>query len=262
MSEDFVLDAQARDDLGKGASRRLRRLAEQVPAIIYGGKAAPANISLSHKDLIKHLENEAFYSHIIKLNVDGKAQNVILKDLQRHPSKPMVLHADFLRVSKSTRLTTSVPIHILNGPASKGVKQQAGVIMHNLLQLEISCLPADLPEAIDVDIIDLEVGQILHISDLKLPKGVTSVALAHGADHDLPVVAINKPKGASTDDEEGEAEQSQCATGGCIVGDQQDDYFVTGALRLPAGGVGTSTINGQVGGGPALGLARVQLGDE
>src|SRR5690554_481885 len=201
---DFVLNAVARDDLGKGASRRLRRLAGEVPAIVYGGKAAPVSISVLQKDLQKHLENEAFFSQIISLSVDGKAQDVILKDMQRHPSKPIILHADFQRVSKSTRLTTNVPIHILNGPASKGVKQQAGVIMHNLLQLEVSCLPADLPEAIDVDIIDMEVGQILHISDLKLPKGVTSVALTHGANHDLPVVAINKPKGGSAEDEEEE----------------------------------------------------------
>jgi large subunit ribosomal protein L25 len=205
---DFVLNAVARDDLGKGASRRLRRLAGEVPAIIYGGKAAPTSIKVLQKDLQKHLENEAFFSHIISLNVDGKAQDVILKDLQRHPSKPLILHADFQRVSKLTRLTTNVPVHILNGAASKGVKEQGGVIMHNLLQLEISCLPADLPEAIEVDIIDMEVGQILHISDLKLPKGVTSVALSHGHDHNLPVVAINKPRGAAADDdaEEGEAE--------------------------------------------------------
>lgn len=197
MSENFVLNAAARNDQGKGASRRLRREAGLVPAVIYGGEAAPASITVPHKDLTKQLENEAFFSHIIELNVDGKSQSVILKDLQRHPSKPLILHADFLRVSKTTKLQTNVPIHILNGNASKGVKQQGGVIMHNLLQLEISCLPADLPEAIEVDIIDLEVGQILHISDLKLPKGVTSVALIHGADHNLPVVAINKPKGSS-----------------------------------------------------------------
>ncbi len=201
MSENFILDAQARDDLGKGASRRLRRLEGLVPGIVYGENKDPVSISINHKDLVKHLETEAFYSHIISLNIAGKAEDVILKDLQRHPSKTQILHADFQRVSKSTRLTTNVPIHIVNGPASKGVKQQGGVIMHNLLQLEISCLPADLPEAIEVDIIDMEVGQILHIADLKLPKGVTSVALAHGGDHNLPVVAINKPKGGAAEEE-------------------------------------------------------------
>ena len=206
MSEDFVLNAVARDDLGKGASRRLRRLAHQVPAIIYGGPAAPVSISLSHKDLIRHLENEAFYSHIISLNVDGKVQDVILKDLQRHPAKPMVLHADFLRVSKSTKLHTHVPLHFLNEATSKGVKLQGGKVVHNLVQLDVTCLPADLPEFIEVDLAEMEVGQILHISDLKLPKGVTSVALSHGADHDLAVVTVQKPKGGADEEAEAEAE--------------------------------------------------------
>src|SRR5690606_21835246 len=180
MSEDFKLNAVARNDLGKGASRRLRRLAAQVPAIIYGGDKEPTNISVAQKELLKHLESEAFFSHIISLNVDGKAQDVILKDLQRHPSKPMIMHADFQRVSKSTKLHTNVPLHFLNEASSKGVKEQGGKIVHNLVQLEITCLPANLPEFIEVDIADMEVGQILHISDLKLPKGVTSVALSHG----------------------------------------------------------------------------------
>jgi large subunit ribosomal protein L25 len=209
MSEDFVLNAVARDDLGKGASRRLRRLAEQVPAIVYGGKKKPASISVSHKDLLKHLENEAFYSHIISLVVDGKAEDVILKDMQRHPAKPRVLHADFLRVSKTTKLTTSVPLHFINEETSKGVKLQGGKIVHNMVQLEITCLPANLPEFIEVDLADMELGQILHISNLKLPKGVTSVALSHGPDHDLPVVSISKPKGASVDEAAAEGAEGE-----------------------------------------------------
>ncbi|MGM8226777.1 50S ribosomal protein L25/general stress protein Ctc [Cellvibrio sp. ARAG 10.3] len=205
MSEDFVLDAQARDDLGKGASRRLRRLEGLVPGIVYGGSKNPVNISINHKDLVKHLENEAFYSHIISLNIAGKAEDVILKDLQRHPSKAQVLHADFLRVSKSTKLHTSVPLHFINEASSKGVKLQGGKVVHNLVQLEVSCLPANLPEFIEVDLAEMEVGQILHISDLKLPKGVTSVALSHGADHDLAVVTMLKPKGGSDEEAEGGA---------------------------------------------------------
>src|SRR5690554_4216832 len=200
MSEDFVLHATSRSDLGKGASRRLRRLADQVPAIVYGGgNRKPVSISLSHKDLSKQLENEAFYSHIISLVIDDKAEDVILKDLQRHPAKPQIMHADFFRVSKTKKLQTSVPLHFLNEDTSKGVKQQGGQIIHNMVQLEVSCLPANLPEFIEVDLADVEVGQVVHISDIKLPKGVTSVALSQGADHDLPVVAINKPKGASED---------------------------------------------------------------
>ncbi|WP_193907327.1 50S ribosomal protein L25/general stress protein Ctc [Cellvibrio polysaccharolyticus] len=202
MSEDFVLNAAARNDLGKGASRRLRREQGLVPAVIYGGEADPVSVSIAHKDLLKQLENEAFFSHIINLVVDGKSQNVILKDLQRHPAKPLVLHADFLRVSKSTKLHTNVPLHFVNEATSKGVKQQGGKVIHNLTQLEILCLPADLPEFIEVDLAEVEVGQIVHISDLKLPKGVTSVALSHGADHDLAIATIQKPKGGDTEGEE------------------------------------------------------------
>ena len=210
MSEDFILNAESRNDLGKGASRRLRRLAGLVPGIVYGGNKKPANITVSHKELTKHLESEAFYSHIISLVVDGKAEDVILKDLQRHPAKAQLIHADFMRVSKTKKLNTSVPLHFLNEDTSKGVKMQGGNIVHNMVQLEISCLPANLPEFIEVDLADVELGQVVHISDIKLPKGVTSVALSHGEEHDLPVVAINKPKGASADDaedaEEGEAD--------------------------------------------------------
>ena len=209
MSEDFVLHATNREDAGKGASRRLRRLEGLVPAIVYGGKKKPASISVNHKDLMKQLENEAFFSHIISLVIDDKAEDVILKDLQRHPAKPEIVHADFMRVSKTKKLNTSVPLHFLNEETSKGVKLQGGNIVHNMVQLEISCLPADLPVFIEVDLKDVEVGQVVHISDIQLPKGVTSVALSHGEDHDLPVVAVNKPKGGTDDDEDAEGEDAE-----------------------------------------------------
>jgi len=202
MSEDFVLNAQARDDLGKGASRRLRRLEGKVPAIVYGGRKKPASIMVSQKELTKHLESEAFFSHIIELNIDGKSENVILKDLQRHPARGFTQHADFQRVSKTTKLHTSVPLHFLNEEKAKGVKLQGGKIVHNMVQLDITCLPADLPEFIEVDVTDLELGQSLHISDLTLPKGVESVELSHGEDHDQPVVSINKPRGMASDEAE------------------------------------------------------------
>lgn len=202
MSEDFKLDATARNDLGKGASRRLRRLAGQVPAVIYGGNVAPASVSVSHNELMKHLEHEAFYSHIISLNVDGAAQDVILKDVQRHPSKPTVLHLDFLRVDKSTKVHTHVPLHFINEAISKGVKIQGGKVVHNLTQLDILCFPHQLPEFIEVDLSNAEVGTILHISDLKLPSGVVSADLQKGADHDLAVATVVKPKGGADDSAE------------------------------------------------------------
>ncbi|TQV84797.1 50S ribosomal protein L25/general stress protein Ctc [Exilibacterium tricleocarpae] len=208
-AEDFVLNAEARADAGKGASRRLRRLAEKVPAVVYGGKKKPQSIAVGHNELLKHLENEAFYSHIIELNVDGKSENVILKDLQRHPAKALVMHADFLRVSKTKKFSTRVPLHFINEEKCVGVKMQGGSISRNMTELDINCLPADLPEYIEVDLAEIEAGQIVHISDLTLPKGVESVALSHGAGHDLPVATVNKPRGSVEDgDEESEEEGS------------------------------------------------------
>ncbi len=208
MSEDFVLNAEIREDAGKGASRRLRRLEGQVPAIIYGGSKKPVNIQVPHKDLIKQLENEAFYSHVVTINIGDKSESVLLKDLQRHPAKAQILHADFLRVSKTKKVNVKVPLHFLNEESSTGVKQQGGKVAHTMTELEITCLPADLPEFIEVDLAGIEVGQTLHISDLKLPKGVASVELALGADHDGAVASCNKPKGAAADEaaegEEGE----------------------------------------------------------
>ena len=194
MSTDFTLQAKGREDTGKGASRRLRRLAGDIPAIVYGGKKAPAKISLAHKDVIKALENEAFYSHIISLDVDGKSEDVIIKDIQRHPAKAIVMHMDFFRVSKTTKLQTKAPLHFINEDTCVGVKLGGGLIAHSMTELEISCLPKDLPEYIEVDMAEVEIGDTVHISDIKLPKGVESVALSHGEDHDLPVAAVNKPK--------------------------------------------------------------------
>ena len=196
MSTEFTLHAKGREDTGKGASRRLRRLAGDIPAIVYGGKKAPTQISLAHKDVIKALENEAFYSHIISLDVDGKSEDVIIKDIQRHPAKALVMHMDFFRVSKTTKLQTRAPLHFINEEECVGVKLGGGLIAHSMTDIEISCLPKDLPEYIEVDMAEVELGATVHLSDIKLPKGVESVALSHGEDHDLPVAAVNKPKAA------------------------------------------------------------------
>jgi len=194
MSIDFSLNAKVRDDQGKGASRRLRRNANMVPAIVYGAEKAPQNIAVPHKDLVKALENEAFYTHIIKLNIDGKIEDVLLKDLQRHPAKPVLTHADFLRVDKTKKVTLRIPLHFINEAICAGVKSGGGVISHNQTDLEIRCLPADIPEFIEVDMSNIQLGGIVHISSLKLPKDVESVQLAHGADHDLAVASVNTPK--------------------------------------------------------------------
>ena len=194
MSNDFQLDAKARDDIGKGASRRLRRLSNELPGIIYGGKNPPQKITLSHKELNKALQNEAFYSHIITLSVEGKNEEVILKDLQRHPAKPVILHADFLRISKTQKFTTKVPIHFINEDICVGVKVGGGNVTRSMTELDILCLPADLPEYIEVDVAEVEIGHIVHISDINLPKGVESVALNHGEERDSPIFTVNQPK--------------------------------------------------------------------
>ena len=176
----ITLNAEARSDLGKGASRRLRRNANLVPAVVYGGDKAPQSISLLAKDFAKALENEATFSSVISLTIDGKAEDVVIKALQRHPAKSFVLHADFVRVVAGQKMTTSVPLHFINAETSVGVKQQGGEVSHVISEVEVSCEAKDLPEFIEVDLSNVEVGQILHLSDLKLPKGVQLVALAHG----------------------------------------------------------------------------------
>ena len=199
---DFTLNAEVRSDLGKGASRRLRRLASLVPAVVYGGEKAPESISLLAKEVAKLLENEASYSHIIELTVDGKKQNVIIKALQRHPAKGHVMHADFVRVVAGQKLTAIVPVHFIGeeAPVKKG-----GEVSHVTSELEVTCLPKDLPEFIEVDVSALEIGSIVHLSDLKAPKGVEFVALAHG--NDLAVANVHAPRVVPTEDEaEGTAE--------------------------------------------------------
>ncbi|MCS3471282.1 large subunit ribosomal protein L25 [Pseudomonas sp. JUb42] len=192
---DFTLNAEVRSDLGKGASRRLRRLASLVPAVVYGGEKAPESISMLAKEVAKLLENEAAYSHIIELNIGGTKQNVVIKALQRHPAKGHVLHADFVRVVAGQKLTAHVPLHFINeaAPVKKG-----GEISHVVAEVEVTCLPKDLPEFIEVDLNNAEIGDIVHLSDVKAPKGVEFVALAHG--NDLAVANVHAPRVAPTED--------------------------------------------------------------
>ncbi|MGQ7959122.1 50S ribosomal protein L25/general stress protein Ctc [Pseudomonas sp. SP16.1] len=200
MTVEFALNAEVRSDLGKGASRRLRRNANLVPAVIYGGDKAPQSISLLANQLTKLLENEAAFSHVLAVNVAGTTENVVIKALQRHPAKGFVLHADFQRVVAGQKLSAHVPLHFINEATAVGVKQQGGEISHTINEVEVSCQPQDLPEFIEVDLAAVEVGQTVHLSDLKLPKGVELVALAHG--NDLAVANIH----ASRVKDEGAAE--------------------------------------------------------
>ncbi|MDG1389406.1 MAG: 50S ribosomal protein L25/general stress protein Ctc [Halioglobus sp.] len=202
MSDQFEVQAELREDTGKGASRRLRRLADKVPAIIYGGDKDPQSLTLVRKDIEKSLENEAFYSQVLEVNVAGEVQKAILKDLQRHPAKNNVMHADFLRVDEKVAIKVNVPIHFLNEEDCAGVKMEGGMIQHQATDIEVSCLPGDIPEYIEVDMLEVITGQIIHLSEVTLPEGVTSVALSLGEDHDLAIASVVAPKGTSDEDEE------------------------------------------------------------
>ena len=193
MSTNFTINAKSREDTGEGASRRLRRVTGEVPAIIYGGKKDAEKISILHKDITKALENDAVYSSIISVSIDGKAEDTIIKDIQRHPAKQIILHMDFLRVSKTTKLQTRVPLNFINEDTCVGVKLGGGLIAHTMTDIEISCLPKDLPESIDVDMAEVDVG-------LTLPSGVESVSLSQGADYDLTVATVNKQKAVEIDE--------------------------------------------------------------
>jgi large subunit ribosomal protein L25 len=204
MSQDFVIEAFPRDDQGRGASRRLRREERKIPAIIYGGHKDATAISIWHNELKKALENEAFYSHVLTIELNGEKESVILKDLQRHPYKPLLSHADFQRVNKDEEIFVHVPLHLVNEETAPAIKTFGGVAFRLMTQVEVACLPQNLPEFIEIDLFDVEIDGIVHMSDLKLPEGVRIPALQHDAEHDQAVVTINKPKGVKTDDAEEE----------------------------------------------------------
>lgn len=203
MSEQqVVLQGELRNAMGKASSRRLRRLEGKVPAIIYGEKKAPKTISLPHNKLIRALENEAFYSSVFNVEIDGKQESVILKDLHRHPFKAQILHADLLRISSTSTITKNVPIHFINEEISKGVKL-GGSISHSMPEVEIKCLAKHLPAFIEVDMSDLGIEETLHLSDLVLPKGVSLIADISDKAHDLPVASIHVSKVKDEDEDEG-----------------------------------------------------------
>ena len=192
MSE-HTIKATGRNVEGKGASRRLRRTA-QLPAIVYGAGAAPQAIQIEHEQIWLASHHEWFYSSILNLDVDGKVEQVLLRDMQRHPYKQLIMHLDFQRVDASQALRTKVQLHFLNQEKSPAGKTGGVVIMHELTDVEVSCLPKDLPEAIEVDLADLAVGAVVHLSDLKLPAGVELPALKLGKEHDVAVVVAKHGK--------------------------------------------------------------------
>lgn len=220
MSSDFTLVAEARNDTGKGASRRLRRLANLVPAIIYGADQDPKSVSLKANEVAKAVQSESFFTSLVNLEVDGKGEQVVVKDMQRHPAKDHVMHIDFLRIDKKTKIVMHVPLHFINEDTCPGVKLEGGSISHAIQDIEISCLPSDLPEYIEVDLGSLNVGENIHLSDLALPKGAESVALSHGEDHDLLVAAVNAPRGGSDEEEAAEEPAAEEGSDGEEAGEE------------------------------------------
>ena len=189
-------NANKRDGQGTGASRRLRRTG-RVPGILYGGPTAPQPIDIDHNELFQMLRKEAFYSSVLNVNLEGKVEMCLLRDVQRHPYRPVILHADFQRVDATHKLHQKVPLHFINADISPGVKLSGGMVQHVMSDLDVRCLPKDLPAFIEVDLKDITSGHSMHVSHLKLPAGVEAM-LHKGED---PVVATVIVRGGKAEEE-------------------------------------------------------------
>ena len=202
MSDIIELTAELRTTVGKGASRRLRRLEGKVPAIIYGGEGEAVMLSLSSNELSKAMQVEAFYSQVLNVSIDGKSEQAVVRDLQRNPANERVQHVDFQRVRANVAITVSVPLHFINEESCVGVKMQGGTLTRTLTEVEVSCLPASLPEYIEVDMAEVESGTSVHLSDLNIGEGVTIIALTLGEDRDIPVASVTAKRGGGAGDDE------------------------------------------------------------
>ena len=210
MSDNIQLNAEPREDSGKGASRRLRHTG-MVPAIIYGGDKAPISIMLKHNDFFHALEKEAIYTQLIDLNLGKKKEVVVLRDLQRHPFKQKIMHADFFRIDNKKPIHVTIPVHTLNADDCAGVKIDGGMLSLMMSEIEVICLPKDIPEYLEIDVAKLHLGETIHLSQIKMPKGVEIVALTHDedGDHDLGVVSVLKTRAEVVSDEAPEAPAQQ-----------------------------------------------------
>ena len=189
----FELNAVLRDDMGKGASRRLRH-AKKLPAIVYGTGKDPVSITLEQKDVQHKLPNEDFYSQVLSLNIAGKAEDVLLRDIQHHPYKQEVMHMDFIRIDAKKVVHVFSQLHFVGEDVAPGVKTEDGVFNHVIMEVELECLPKNIPQFIEVDLSEMHVGDIIHLSDLKLPEGVELLALKQGEEHDTAVVGMHVRK--------------------------------------------------------------------
>lgn len=251
MAISYTINVEPRDDAGKGASRRLRR-AGRVPAIVYGGGKPAQAVTLAHDFVIRAADDEAFYTHILDLKANGKADKVVVRDVQRHPSKPEILHLDFLRVSEKEELRISIPLHFTNEATSPAGKTAGVIISHYLNDVEILCLPKDLPEYIEVDLGTMEPGDSVHMSELELPEGVKLLDLEHGDESsDAIVVAaqyvradqgerqleeIEEPEAEVPTEAEAEAAEEEAEGEGEGEGDSEGKGAAEGGEESAEGG--------------------------
>ena len=222
MSDKISLSAEPRADVGKGASRRLRRAGEFVPAVIYGGEEPPQSIALVANELLKAQRIEAFYSQILEIQLEGKKVDAIVKDLQRHPSRGDIVHADLQRVRADQELSVTLPFHFLGEEECPGVKLHGGQVLHNMNDVDVACLPAALPEFIEVDVSGLDVGDSIHLSQIVLPEGVRIPALELGEDHDQTVISVAEKRVAATEESDDAAADAP-AEGDAPEADGDDD---------------------------------------
>ena len=205
---EFELIAEQRSDVGKGASRRLRRDGK-LPGIVYGTNKDASMIVFNHNEIMHQLEKEAFYSRVLTLKIGKTTQKVVLKDLQRHPFKRSVLHIDLQRIDEDQKLTMRVPLHFINEEMCIGVKQDGGVISHLMAEVEIVCLPKDLPEFLDIDMSEVGINETLQLKDIKLPEGIEIYSLLHGGDDAQPIVSVHIPKVSAADEAAEAAEAAE-----------------------------------------------------
>ena len=212
MSEiDFNLSAQPREETGTSAMRKMRR-AGQLPGVVYGAGGDTVPITLSSLEVSRHLEHEAFYSHVLSLKLNGKKEQVILRSVQRHPVRSdMLLHIDLQRISKDAKIRMTVPLHFVGEDMAPGVKEQSGLFSHLMTEVEVSCLPSDLPEFIEVDVSELHIGEPVHLSNLAVPEGLELVELSHGHDHAVVIINVRREQleGQEVEAEEPEGEEAE-----------------------------------------------------
>ncbi len=209
MSVTFEFEARMRTQCGKAEARRMRREQDLIPAIVYGADKAPQSISMLHKDIFHALENEAVFSHILKLKLGDNIERVVIKDVQRHAYKPKILHVDFLRVKMKEKITMNIPFHFEGEKEAPGIKE-GGQLTKSMADIEIRCLPADLPEFITIDVSKMVLDQTQHLSDLQLPSGVELVQVTLDEEHDHPIVSCHLPK-VMQEDIEAEQQETERA---------------------------------------------------